>query len=325
MMLPWAKRRDLAMGKALETVRALAATDGPIVIGPWLGEVGFELLYWIPCLRWLLQRVPLHRSRLVVVSRGGVALWYADLADRYVDVFDGFTPAEVKALNAARMAEQAASGRAFGIRLGRDTAKQFGVTAAERTLLERLGLGAARILHPSVMYHLYRLYWRGRCPDLYERSTKPRQLPAGPSEGYVAVKFYSSQACPDRPETARLVRRLVDRLAATRSVVVLDSGTTYDEHGSFTMPRRAVTIDTTATPAQNLAQQTAIIAKASAFVGTYGGFAYLAPFLGVPCTTVWTDPTFRNDHYQTMAGLARRWRVPFAVTPLEAFERTYAA
>ena len=35
-------------------------------------------------------------------------------------------------------------------------------------------------------------------------------------------------------------------------------------------------------PRDNLAVQAALVAGASAFVGTYGGFSYLAPFLGVP-------------------------------------------
>jgi hypothetical protein len=36
------------------------------------------------------------------------------------------------------------------------------------------------------------------------------------------------------------------------------------------------------TPENNLAVQTAVIAGARAFVGTYGGYAYLAPLCGVP-------------------------------------------
>src|SRR5262245_54769655 len=52
------------------TLRRLLATDAPIVAGPWLGEVGFEILYWIPFLRWLVdQGVP--AERITAISRGG--------------------------------------------------------------------------------------------------------------------------------------------------------------------------------------------------------------------------------------------------------------
>jgi hypothetical protein len=35
--------------------------------------------------------------------------------------------------------------------------------------------------------------------------------------------------------------------------------------------------------------QTAVVAKAERFVGTYGGFSYLAPLLGVPSICVFSD------------------------------------
>ena len=38
-----------------------------------------------------------------------------------------------------------------------------------------------------------------------------------------------------------------------------------------------------------IALQTAMVAGASAFVGTYGGFSYLAPFLGVRSTAYCSD------------------------------------
>ena len=48
------------------------------------------------------------------------------------------------------------------------------------------------------------------------------------------------------------------------------------------MPPGVHTIDHLMTPEDNLAVQTAVVAHATAFVGTYGGFSYLAPFLASP-------------------------------------------
>ena len=59
-----------------------------IVVGPWLTEVGFELLYWIPFVRWLQTTFELEPERLVVVSRGGVASWYAAVSPHYVEILD---------------------------------------------------------------------------------------------------------------------------------------------------------------------------------------------------------------------------------------------
>ena len=32
-----------------------ARGSAPIVVGPWLSEVGYEVLYWIPFLRWFVD------------------------------------------------------------------------------------------------------------------------------------------------------------------------------------------------------------------------------------------------------------------------------
>jgi hypothetical protein len=72
-------RRELA---------AMAKRGAPIVAGPWLGEVGFELLYWVPFLRWCADRLMVDPERFMVVSRGGTENWYRPFASRYADVFD---------------------------------------------------------------------------------------------------------------------------------------------------------------------------------------------------------------------------------------------
>jgi hypothetical protein len=47
--------------------------------------------------------------------------------------------------------------------------------------------------------------------------------------------------------------------------------------------------------------QAAIVARASAFVGTYGGFSYLAPFCGVPTTSYYSDPAGYSPRHLLMA------------------------
>jgi hypothetical protein len=50
------------------------------------------------------------------------------------------------------------------------------------------------------------------------------------------------------------------------------------------------------TPERNLAVQTAVIARAKAFVGTYGGYSYLAPFCGVPSLAFYSVQTYKAHH-----------------------------
>jgi ADP-heptose:LPS heptosyltransferase len=70
---------------------------------------------------------------------------------------------------------------------------------------------------------------------------------------------------------------------------------------------------------QNLEIQTEIISHARAFVGTYGGLAYLAPFYGVPSISFYsTDSELIPAHLDTAWRLARALKVPVAAVPTAA-------
>ena len=86
-------------------IEPLTKTTAPIVIGPWVGEVGYELLYWIPFLNWALKAFGLEQRRLIVVSRGGARHWYRHLTSEYVDVFDLFTLDEYREANEAAVGQ----------------------------------------------------------------------------------------------------------------------------------------------------------------------------------------------------------------------------
>src|SRR4051794_25018671 len=87
----------LCMDEAALRTRALvtppvltgAARFGrPVLVGPYVGEVGYEVLYWIPLVRRLLEEHGIPPRAVVAVSRGGCASWYEGVADEYVDALD---------------------------------------------------------------------------------------------------------------------------------------------------------------------------------------------------------------------------------------------
>jgi hypothetical protein len=47
--------------------------------------------------------------------------------------------------------------------------------------------------------------------------------------------------------------------------------------------------------------QSAIVARAKAFVGTYGGFSYMAPFYGVRSQAFYSDPAGFSQKHLHMA------------------------
>jgi hypothetical protein len=79
------------------------------------------------------------------------------------------------------------------------------------------------------------------------------------------------------------------------------------EHGVYR-------IDHALTASDNLGVQTAVIANAHAFVGTYGWLAYLGPFLSVPTVGFYSNPAeLVPAHLDVTWRLCREMRSPLTV------------
>jgi hypothetical protein len=302
----WRLRMSEARASALSSrtrhrLRRLAARGRPIVAGPWFGEVGFELLYWIPFLAWFADAYDVDPDRIVAVSRGGAASWYGHVASRYVDVFETIDPAEFRVRNAVRAAE-----------LGEQ--KQIAIAPFDSDIAaavqRRIG-GVGELLHPSEMYALFAPYWWGHLPiEWVDRHVRFRLLspPAVPGtvslpRDYTAVKFYFNDCFGDTASTRAFVRDTLRDLSLAGPVVSLSTGLAIDEHEACETGSHAV-IQPGYQARTNLDVQTAIVARATRFVGTYGGFAYLSPFFGVPATTYCSDPHGYSQRHLEVAHLA---------------------
>jgi hypothetical protein len=285
-----------------ELVTSLGRSGRPILIGPWLSEAGFELLYWIPFLAWAKAYGNLDPSQLVVISRGGAGSWYRDITTNYEDVLSFFSPDEFRARNEARIVEQ--HGRL----------KHVEICSFDREIIARVsakrGLSGVRLLHPSTMYQLFDHFWFQRVPiTLIEAFTSFGALPPvdmGDLRGrlperYVAAKFYSNTALPDTPENQAFVASYLEELTRHMDVVLLNTPHRFDDHSDIAKASRGRihTIDHLMTPANNLDVQTRVIAGAEAYVGTYGGFSYVAPLLGTDALTFYSHINgFRFDHLE---------------------------
>lgn len=266
---------------------AIARDPRPIIVGPWLGEVGFELLYWIPFVRWFAERYDVAPSRLIAVSRGGASAWYEPTAARARDALSFMSIDDFRVKNAHR-----------NTRLGEQ--KQIEMTALDEEILgfvQRSEKRNAAVLHPSLMYRLFAPYWWGHQPvewvRRYTRFTpmRPPELGAPLPGDYTAVKFYFNDCFTDSPANRAFVERTIQGLAAEGPVISLSTGVRVDDHAPCESDVAAMGgIRHLLTPENNLLVQSAIVARARRFVGTYGGFAYLAPLCGVPSISYYTDP-----------------------------------
>jgi hypothetical protein len=234
-----------------------------------------------------------------VVSRGGTAAWYRPFAANYREIFDYLSPEEFRRRHDDRLA---ANGEQ----------KQTQVLAFERQLLRELTEDVTHrsMLHPSTMYGLFNPFWWGHVNEpwvqahaTYARLTSaPPPGFALPDRPYTAVKFYFNDCFPATDATRAFVRATLQELAARGPVVSLTTGLRIDDHdGDAHLPAGVQPLPPDLHPRDNLGLQSAIVAGASAFVGTYGGFSYLAPFLGVRTTAYYANPRGFSPRHLSMA------------------------
>lgn len=298
--------------------RYVATTQQPILLGPWKEEIGSECLYWIPWLAQWRQTYGIAKSRLIAISRGGAGIWYD--AAKSIELYD-YVPEKDLRLEILKNAQQHA------------TVKQIAVTPWERTFYqmtsERLGLRRYHTLHPSAMYQQIR-HWQADRAGLSDILPKLR-FPPMPTphlplsvvlpEKFICVRFYERHTWPFTEEVRDYCVALVDQLAKRMPVVVIGSSAHHDDHMdlNFTGPNITSLMD--AFPLRdNLALQSAVIAKSQAFVGSYGGTMQLAVRLHKPSVGFYLKFTGTAFAHQTLTRwLALQQHTPmFIGTPGEA-------
>jgi hypothetical protein len=286
-----ASRRASRIERHLEL---LARDRRPILLGPWLGEVGFELLYWIPFLSWFCRQHAIPRDRVIAVSRGGASAWYARFVDRSHDALTFMSQEEFRRKNADRTE-----------RLGEQ--KQIAWTPLDEEIVamvrEREQADVA-VLHPSTMYSLFAPYWWGHRPMAWIHQyadftpIDPPSLSVALPADYTAIKFYFNDCFRNTPRNRAFVDRTIRALAGEGPVISLSTGVAVDDHTPCEPDVAAMhDIQHLLSPQSNLMVQSAIVGGARRFVGTYGGFAYLAPLCGIPAVSYYSEAnSFSTRH-----------------------------
>ncbi len=222
-----------------------------------------------------------------MVSRGGCGDWYRDVAGRYVDLFDYYTPELFREKSEQR----------------RTTGRQKPRTMTEfdrdivKLIRQTLHLGNLDVLHPTHMYRLFQNFWQSKASvEWLERYALIRPLPAIDTsdvaaslpDDFVAARFYFNDAFPDTDANRRFVADLLGALAETTDVVLLNSSAQLDDLPDVPVAarRRIHDIAHLMSPRINLEVQSKVVARSRAFVGTHGGLSYLGPLYGVQIAVV---------------------------------------
>ncbi len=299
--------------------RHLAASRRPILLGPWRSEVGFEILYWIPFLRAFREHFKIARDRLITIGRGGSAVWYdtAGTSDLYEHL-----PVEAVRVLGIRSSQQTGS-----IKQHTDEGWERHVCALTAA---SLGITKYHRLSPSWMYQLLAPWWEGHQPLrwLDTQILNATKMPAPPLPAdlqaklpphYVAMRWYARPTWPMRDDLLLWTRQLVESVSAKIPVIIVDSGFQTDDHADIHLGAIPNTVRLSdlipQTPLNNLAIQSAVIARAKGYVGTYGGMAQGAMRWGVPTLALYdqfgqTAPA----HLSLTQSLSLQTGTPFVAT-----------
>jgi hypothetical protein len=162
------------------------------------------------------------------------------------------------------------------------------------------------------MFRLFAALWRGQAAvDLVESFAVFRRLtpppegerPAGLPADYLVAKFYFSKAFPDTQNNRAFVAETLRRISRQAPVALLSTSVRLDEHSDFEAHASSglFVVDSHNVPPKNLGLQTQLIAGARGFIGTYGGFSYLAPFYGVSSLSFFSRPNGFDSHHLDLA------------------------
>jgi hypothetical protein len=179
------------------------------------------------------------------------------------------------------------------------------------------------------MYEPFWMPWKDPQPGyLVERCTQyaplsPPPLPEGlelPDE-FVAVKWYFRPSLPDTAKNRARIREITAALAAHTPVVLLHEQAQLDDHEEVDLSNlpgvRAVL--RCVPPDRNLEVQSAIIARATSYVGTYGGLGYLPMLYGVPSTLYASDMQHLSAvHVRTGIEVAERLGIAHSLRDLHS-------
>jgi len=253
----------------------------PIVIGPWRTEVGFEVLYHLPFMSWLLKHI--ESKRIYVITRGGAGVWYPVNSANTLDLYTIRPVAEVRRQTSLDLVRHKAM-------------KHYRISEWDRSVITQAcglwGIEHPIVVHPSLTYKQFHDWFDGKASlhsTLRRMAIAPMVKPKPPTglpEKYYVSHFYARATFSPKPELMRFVYSVLSGLSLRAPVVQLQTPGGLDDHVDLPIQHEnvctAAPLGEPLRPDISLSHNSALIAGSAGFVGTYGGMQQLALRYGVP-------------------------------------------
>lgn len=292
----------------------IADSQAPVIAGPCLEDAGWEVLFWLPFLRWVAARRP--RGFQLAVSMRGLPEWYTGVSEKFVSMsqlidWQTYRQLQGQQLNysAKNAKRQISALDARLVELGADVA----------------GLANPELLHPARLLELVDESRRGRVPAgaitahaVYARLPSPDKPVPGLPESYVVVLYRKPKTAGTDTSADVRLSDLVRRVSQHCPVVVLVSdreAPVFDDSGLGVQTLRVDDIK----DSSRIQARARVIGKARAMIA-FGDqeSSALAPFLGVPLLILSAAASAGRDvRPAVMAHAAAQLQVPLVFTNLD--------
>lgn len=276
----------------------LAKSRGPIAVGPFYSEVGYELIYWYPYINWLLSDVEMDRVHFV--GRGQLSRVFFKTAHHHCLV--------EKLGRAEYMKIIEMNSKSFSASL-----KQKAINDIDAELIQSMAGDVKISINARELFRHYKKFYQEYFGRRFLGSTENYDFLDGKrfkdSDGSVVVKLYNSSASSLNEAKVERLFKVIQQRHPKAKIRILVSNQ-YDDHeqfiGSGAVGRE---IELLKVPdVANLEFQADVLATAGHFYTNYGGMSYLGPMLGVNTTAIADNPHFwySNAHFMKFCEMLRQ-------------------
>lgn len=284
---PKSKSEDFNWVKMINTERHLTK----VLFGPWMGELGFEILYWAPLVNYLSKKGDIS------LSRGGISILYPGL--QYLDIFDRLD-------NTAWIRAQNDRKRILGGEKQRKwTFKELKLT---NYFISTITTKDIKILHPNNLFELYgfssgkeRNFQEKLLKDyvnVFDKEFKKLALNSKRANKSCLIATYTREGLSSEQLNNFFKTEKFKKLVSNKEMCFL-SNTFGDNSHEFVVPNQKV--EDKIVYRNNLEHKIQQMLTCKMIITTDGGLAYLSVLLGKDTYAIRGSGDYWSEHHYQLA------------------------
>ena len=269
-----------------------------LIIGPWFSELGFELLYWIPYINKLYTDKIFANKNVATISRGGVEEFYSFLPGKHFNLLEHYSQVDWSKITSSIWRDLG------GLKQSMLVNQEIDMLVNLKSELNFDQDSKTLILHPSLMFSLFRPFWRNKSwsADIISEQLNFPSFMRHKTENFGAVKIYSRPSLSISVASAKKIKEFLENENIKLKIISSDSY--KDDHEVLALDNIENSILVPVDEYENnLKIQLDVIKKSSVSYTTYGGLSYYALYLGKTSFGFYSDSSKFDEQHIKVAKL----------------------